>query len=66
MNVVVWSNAVAGGGVLGGALLGQWGTSAFPGVLLALLLISLTITFRAREHGFPQGQRDSTRVIHSH
>lgn len=66
MNVVVWNSAIAGGGLLGGMLLGQWGTSAFPGVLLALLLISLAIAFRARAHGFPQGQRHTTEVIHSH
>ncbi|VVN46359.1 MFS transporter [Pseudomonas fluorescens] len=66
MNVVVWNSAIAGGGLLGGVLLGQWGTSAFPGVLLALLLISLAIAFRARAHGFPQGQRHTTEVIHSH
>jgi predicted MFS family arabinose efflux permease len=66
MNVVVWNSAIAGGGLLGGVLLGRWGTSAFPGVLLALLLISLAIAFRARAHGFPQGQRHTTEVIHSH
>ncbi|WP_213938744.1 MFS transporter [Pseudomonas sp. dw_612] len=66
MNVVVWNSAIAGGGLLGGVLLGQWGTSAFPGALLALLLISLAIAFRARAHGFPQGQRHTTEVIHSH
>lgn len=66
MNVVVWNSAIAGGGLLGGVLLGQWGASAFPGVLLALLLISLAIAFRARAHGFPQGQRNTTEVIHSH
>ena len=66
MNVVVWNSAIAGGGLLGGVLLGQWGTSAFPGVLLALLLISLAIAFRARAHGFPQGQGHTTEAIHSH
>jgi predicted MFS family arabinose efflux permease len=66
MNVVVWNSAIAGGGLLGGVLLGQWGTSAFPGVLLALLLISLAIAFRARAYGFPQGQRHTTQAIHSH
>ncbi|WHS60469.1 MFS transporter [Pseudomonas sp. G2-4] len=66
MNVVVWNSAIAGGGLLGGVLLGQWGTSAFPGVLLALLLISLAIAFRARAHGFPHGQRHTTQAIHGH
>ena len=66
MNVVVWNSAIAGGGLLGGVLLGQWGTSAFPGVLLALLLISLAIAFRARAHGFPQGQRQTAQAVHGH
>ncbi|MCA4960319.1 MFS transporter [Pseudomonas sp. Y24-6] len=66
MNVVVWNSAIAGGGLLGGVLLGQWGTRAFPGVLLALLLISLAIAFRARVHGFPQGQRQNTQAVHGH
>lgn len=66
MNVVVWNSAIAGGGLLGGVLLGQWGASAFPGVLLALLLISLAIAFLARTHGFPQGQRHTAQAIPSH
>lgn len=66
MNVVVWNSAIAGGGLLGGVLLGQWGTSAFAGVLLALLVISLAIAFRAKAHGFPQGQRHTTQSIHGH
>ncbi|MET0949944.1 MAG: MFS transporter [Pseudomonas sp.] len=66
MNVVVWNSAIAGGGLLGGVLLGQWGVSAFPGVLLALLLISLVIAFRAREHGFPQGNRHTAQVVVGH
>ncbi len=66
MNVVVWNSAIAGGGLLGGVLLGQWGVSAFPGVLLALLLISLAIAFRARVHGFPQGNRHTAQVVVGH
>lgn len=66
MNVVVWNSAIAGGGLLGGVLLGQWGVSAFPGVLLALLLISLVIAFRARVHGFPQGNRHTAQVVVGH
>jgi predicted MFS family arabinose efflux permease len=57
MNVVVWNSAIAGGGLLGGVLLGQWGVSTFPWVLLVLLLASLALAFRARVHGFPQGER---------
>jgi len=66
MNVVVWNSAIAGGGLLGGVLLGQWGMGAFPSVLLALLLLSLVIAFRARAHGFPQGQRNSSAAVMGH
>ena len=66
MNVVVWNGAIAGGGMLGGMLLGQWGVGAFPGVLLVLLLISLAIAFRARVHGFPQGYRHAERAAVGH
>jgi len=66
MNVVVWNSAIAGGGLLGGVVLGQWGASVFPGVLLGLLLISLAIAFRARTHGFPQGQRNTAEVVIGH
>lgn len=51
MNVVVWNSAIAGGGLLGGVLLGQWGAGSFP-VLLMLLLLSLLIALRAGAHGF--------------
>ncbi|KQQ55611.1 MFS transporter [Pseudomonas sp. Leaf127] len=57
MNVVVWNSAIAGGGLLGGVLLGQWGAGAFPWALLLLLLLSLGIASRARVHGFAQGDR---------
>lgn len=66
MNVVVWNSAIAGGGLLGGVVLGRWGVSVFPGVLLALLLLSLAIAFRARRHGFPQGQRQTAQAVASH
>lgn len=66
MNVVVWNSAIAGGGLLGGVLLGQWGVSVFPGVLLVLLLISLAIAFRARVHGFAQGHRHATEAVIGH
>ncbi|KPC33555.1 Major facilitator family transporter [Pseudomonas syringae pv. cilantro] len=57
MNVVVWNGAIAGGGLLGGVLLGHWGVAVFPWVLLVLLLLSLVIAFRARVHGFARGNR---------
>jgi predicted MFS family arabinose efflux permease len=57
MNVVVWNSAIAGGGLLGGVLLGQSSVSTFPWILLVLLLASFSLAFRARLHGFPQGER---------
>lgn len=30
MNVVAWSRAIAGGGLLGGVLLDTWGAASFP------------------------------------
>lgn len=63
MNVVVWNGAIAGGGLLGGVLLGQWGVSAFPWVLLMLLLMSLVIASRASVHGFTPGDRQSSEVF---
>lgn len=66
MNVVVWNSAVAGGGLLGGVLLGQWGVGSFPWVLLILLLLSLFIASRARVHGFAQGDRQSSQVVAGH
>jgi predicted MFS family arabinose efflux permease len=57
MNVVAWNGAIAGGGLLGGVLLDQVGVSAFPWVLLVLLMAALWIAFAAHRHGFPQGHR---------
>jgi len=66
MNVVVWNSAIAGGGLMGGVLLGGWGVSSFPWVLLALLLISLVIASRARAHGFAEGDRQSSQLVAGH
>ncbi|MBX8508148.1 MFS transporter [Pseudomonas cichorii] len=66
MNVVVWNSAIAGGGLLGGVLLGQWGVSAFPWVLLMLVLLSLAIASRARVHGFTSGDRQSGQIVAGH
>ncbi|RMR11752.1 MFS transporter [Pseudomonas syringae group genomosp. 3] len=57
MNVVVWNSAIAGGGLLGGVLLGHWGVGVFPWVLLVLSVLSLMIALRARVHGFAGGNR---------
>jgi predicted MFS family arabinose efflux permease len=66
MNVVVWNSAIAGGGLLGGVLLGQWGVGSFPWILLMLLLLSLLIASRARTHGFAKGERQSGQLVAGH
>ena len=57
LNVVVWNSAIAIGALTGGVLLDQIGVGIFPWVLLVLLLAGLWIVFSARNHGFPEGQR---------
>jgi len=59
LNVVTWNSAIALGGVFGGLLLRHGGSESIPRVLLLLLLITLGIVWRAGNHGFPAGSRDS-------
>lgn len=51
--VTVWNIAIAGGGLLGGVLLEQFGVDAFSPILLALLTASIVIVWAAKTHGFP-------------
>ncbi|MFD3496701.1 MFS transporter [Streptomyces sp. NPDC058678] len=53
MLVTLWNAAMAGGGVLGGILLGLFGATAFPWSVLALLVPVLAVVTGARGHGFP-------------
>lgn len=53
MLVTAWNTAIAGGGIIGGALLGQWGVGAFAPALLVLLVTTLVVVWAARRHGFP-------------
>ncbi|WKK25819.1 MFS transporter [Streptomyces olivoreticuli] len=53
MLVTLWNVAMAGGGVLGGVLLGLVGAAAFPWSVLALLAPVLIVVLAARRHGFP-------------
>ncbi|MEU3754115.1 MFS transporter [Streptomyces olivoreticuli] len=53
MLVTLWNVAMAGGGVLGGVLLGLVGATAFPWSVLALLAPVLIVVLAARKHGFP-------------
>ncbi|MCV4231517.1 MFS transporter [Virgibacillus sp. LDC1] len=53
INTTVWNLAIAGGGLVGGALLEFIGVKSFPGVLLILLLIALIIAWSSKKRGFP-------------
>ncbi|GAA1593009.1 MFS transporter [Actinomadura kijaniata] len=53
MLVTLWNVAMAGGGVLGGALLDLAGTDAFPRSVLILLAPVLAVVLLSRAHGFP-------------
>ncbi|MBB5935184.1 MFS transporter [Streptomyces zagrosensis] len=53
MLVTLWNAAMAGGGVLGGVLLGLFGSTSFPWSVLALLVPVLVVVLAARVHGFP-------------
>lgn len=53
INTTVWNLAIAGGGIVGGALLELIGVQSFPAVLLILLLIAWIIALSAKRHGFP-------------
>ncbi|MBE7619800.1 MFS transporter [Komagataeibacter sp. FXV2] len=57
MNVVAWNSAIAGGGLLGGALLNLWGAASFPWAMAVLLGCGIGIAWQARSHGFPAGHR---------
>ncbi|OMD28559.1 MFS transporter [Paenibacillus odorifer] len=56
INTTVWNLAIAGGGILGGVLLNQWGTTSFPWALLLLLLLALFVAWRAKRYGFRPSQ----------
>ncbi|WPP01752.1 MFS transporter [Pseudomonas sp. HR96] len=66
MNVVVWNSAIAGGGLSGGLLLGQWGAGSFAWVVLVLVAGSLLIAARARVSGFPGGERQLGGMVVGH
>jgi predicted MFS family arabinose efflux permease len=66
LNVVTWNLAIAGGGVLGGLLLGRWGAESFPWAMVALLLVALLVAWSARNHGFPAGARRHAGPVAAH
>ncbi|GGK91554.1 MFS transporter [Streptomyces flaveus] len=60
MLVTLWNVAMAGGGAVGGILLGLLGTTSFPWSVLALLLPVLVVVIAARAHGFPAKRVSTT------
>ncbi|HKU99703.1 MAG TPA: MFS transporter [Vineibacter sp.] len=52
MIVTVWNIAIAGGGLIGGVLLETRGVDALPWALVTLLLPTLLVAWRAKQHGF--------------
>lgn len=57
MCVTVWNLAIAGGGIIGGVLLGTRGVTAFPWAVLALLLLGWLVARASHQHGFKPGAR---------
>lgn len=57
MLVTAWNLAIAGGGLVGGLLLKQWGVASFAPVMLALLCVTLLVVWLAKQHGFAAAQR---------
>lgn len=53
MLVTVWNLANAGGGVIGGLLLDQFGAGSFAPALLVLLLAAFVMIWFSRRRGFP-------------
>jgi predicted MFS family arabinose efflux permease len=57
MIVTVWNSAIAGGGLIGGILLGTTGVGVMAWVLLALVIVGLLIAWRSHRHAFKPGPR---------
>ena len=53
MLVTAWNMAIAGGGIVGGVLLGRLGAGTLAPAALVLLAASLAVVWGARRHGFP-------------
>jgi predicted MFS family arabinose efflux permease len=52
--VTTWNSFMAGGGALGGVMLGAFGARSFPWGVLTLMLPVLLVVIGARAHGFPK------------
>ncbi|MCM1973703.1 MFS transporter [Streptomyces sp. G1] len=57
--VTVCNSSIAGGGAIGGVLLGNFGPASFPWTGLALLTVALAVVITARAHAFPTGRTPS-------
>ncbi|MEV6907750.1 MFS transporter [Amycolatopsis sp. NPDC051071] len=60
MLITLWNAAMAGGGVVGGALLDGFGAASFPWSVLALLVPTLAVVLVARRHGFTAAVPDDS------
>ncbi|MFG2226713.1 MFS transporter [Streptomyces sp. NPDC048644] len=60
MLVTLWNVAMAGGGAVGGILLGALGAASFPWSVLVLLVPVLLVVLAARGHGFPSRRAHRT------
>jgi predicted MFS family arabinose efflux permease len=56
MVVTAWNIAIAGGGLIGGALLQSRGAGVLPWSLVVLLVPALWLAWRACAHGFPRAR----------
>lgn len=54
ISTTVWNLAIAGGGVVGGMLLKNFGATSFPKLLLILLIIAFLIAYMSKKHGFTE------------
>lgn len=50
MIVTVWNIAIAGGGILGGVLLGQWGAAMLPWAVISVLIPGFAVSVFAGKH----------------
>ena len=63
MVATIWNVAIAGGGLAGGMLLDGYGAASFPWAMLTMLLVALTIAWRAHRHSFKPGRRSGGAVL---
>lgn len=57
MVTTAWNMAIAGGGIVGGLLLGQFGPASLPYAMLVAVLAAIAVVWRSTAHGFPPGPR---------